>query len=314
MCGWVAIPQPIGTTFWAENANAPTALVPALSSSCAVALSSTPVISREKDSAFMEAPLAFKARPRARHAHDGDVECEYHQPAHESRPEVVRQEMRALRNPHETERRSRGDTAPQARVCQGPIAEMAAREIERDQREAGGGVAAWEAVTWRQAGRRGFEQREVRRESAELLQPPGAVLHAGCLESPHSEGGQHQREREEQQQAAVWPEQRQHEAQEKPDSQAAGSNDDQCAGPLMPQHLEHGVMAKREGAGGSVEEPATDRRIDAGPLQRKQQQSERRRGPEVAQQEISARLHCPAMSCPVTSASLPWCPFLRTPE
>src|SRR5574341_1345033 len=56
MYGCVASFQPTGATFCAENSNTPTALVPDLSSNCAAALSSTPVITSEKDNAFIRAP------------------------------------------------------------------------------------------------------------------------------------------------------------------------------------------------------------------------------------------------------------------
>ena len=52
MCGSKASFMPTGTMFWALNSNCPTALVPALSSSCAAALSSTPVKMKAQLAAF----------------------------------------------------------------------------------------------------------------------------------------------------------------------------------------------------------------------------------------------------------------------
>ncbi len=48
MCGSSASRSPTGTMLAAVNSNCPTALVPALSSSCAAALSSTPARISEK--------------------------------------------------------------------------------------------------------------------------------------------------------------------------------------------------------------------------------------------------------------------------
>src|SRR5258705_11554111 len=53
MCGSVASFQPTGPILSRLNSNTPTLLVPALSNSCAMALSITPVISNEKLIAFM---------------------------------------------------------------------------------------------------------------------------------------------------------------------------------------------------------------------------------------------------------------------
>src|SRR6185436_6017048 len=63
MCGSVASRQPTGIILSRLNSNTPTLFVPALSSSCAPALSSTPVISSEKLVAFIM--VSGSARRRA---------------------------------------------------------------------------------------------------------------------------------------------------------------------------------------------------------------------------------------------------------
>src|SRR3990172_2841073 len=56
MCGWNASFMPTGRMLAAVNSKCPTALVPALSSSWALALSSTPNISSERLTAFTASP------------------------------------------------------------------------------------------------------------------------------------------------------------------------------------------------------------------------------------------------------------------
>src|SRR5580692_3169859 len=68
MCGSTANFIPIGRILAPENSNCPTALVPALSSNCAAALSSTPSITRLK-------LIAFIAIPRALLSHHDDAPC-----------------------------------------------------------------------------------------------------------------------------------------------------------------------------------------------------------------------------------------------
>src|SRR3990170_51020 len=61
MCGWSASFMPTGRIFAAVNSKCPTALVPALSSSWALALSSTPSISSAKLTALMVSPPHHRA-------------------------------------------------------------------------------------------------------------------------------------------------------------------------------------------------------------------------------------------------------------
>src|SRR5258706_12581258 len=70
MCGSVASFQPTGPMLSRLNSNTPTLLVPALSRSCAPALSITPVISNEKLIAFMVDLLCFPVISPRRRAHE----------------------------------------------------------------------------------------------------------------------------------------------------------------------------------------------------------------------------------------------------